>query len=343
MEKEEEGKITFLDIELTRTDDCSIETQVHRKNTHTDQILSYNSNHPTQHKASCLKTLLNRIETHCSTADAKKRELNHLHKILRNNNYPNHFINSVHKRCQRTQRPQNTNTREKSNPEIRRITLPYINKISEISARILEKHNLKVAHKPTNKLKSLFNKHKDRPDNEDKQNAIYQIPCRDCEKVYIGETSKTIKSRITEHKNAIKREDVRSIPAKHVIENDHRFDWTNVKVLNHGKTREAREFKEAWHTLQNPTINRHIDIPAAYHPLQHHNTNRGSQTTNKKPKPNQPINTRQNHPISIVQNQRIKDQEIQPIRRSLRLRNKNRIKAITAPNNTILPDEDLKD
>ena len=202
---------------------------------------------------------------------------------------------------------------------------------------------MKVAHKPTNKLKSLFNKHKDQPDNEDKQNAIYQIPCQDCEKVYICETSKTIKSRITEHKNAIKREDVRSIPAKHVIENDHRFDWTNAKVLNHGKTREAREFKEAWHTLQNPAINRHIDIPTAYHPLQHHNTNRGSQKTNKKPEPNQPIITQQNHPISIVQKQAIKDQEIQPIRRSLRLRNKNHIKAKTAPNSPILPDEDLKD
>ena len=120
---------------------------------------------------------------------------------------------------------------------------------------------------------------------------------------------------LTEHKNAIKPEDARSIPSKHIIKNDHRFDWTNVKLLNHGKTKEAREFKETWHTLQNPTISRHIDIPTAHHPLQHHNTNRGLQTTNKKPEPNQPMSTRQNHPKSIVQNQPIKNQEIQPIRR----------------------------
>ena len=31
------------------------QTQVYRK-THTDQILNYNSNHPTQHKISCIKT-----------------------------------------------------------------------------------------------------------------------------------------------------------------------------------------------------------------------------------------------------------------------------------------------
>ena len=116
MEKEKEGKIAFLDIELTRTDDGSIETQVHRKNTHTDQILSYNSNHNTQHKASCLKTLLNRIETHCSTAEAKKRELNHLHKIFRNNNYPNHFINSVHKRWRNRREEQPGN--QTNNPTL---------------------------------------------------------------------------------------------------------------------------------------------------------------------------------------------------------------------------------
>ena len=177
-----------------------------------------------------------------------------------------------------------------------------------------------MAHKPTNKIKSLFNKHKDQPNNEDKQNAVYQIPCQDCEKVYIGETSKTIKSRITKHKNAIKREDERSLPAKHVTENDHRFDWTEIKILNHAKTREAREFKEAWHSLRNPAINRHIDIPIAYQPLQHHhNTTRGSQTANEKPEQNQPIN--------IIQNQAIEKPETQPIRRTLRLRKKAKIKS----------------
>ena len=52
MEKEKERKIAFLDIELTRTDNGSMETQVHRKNTHADQILNYSSNHPTLTKPS---------------------------------------------------------------------------------------------------------------------------------------------------------------------------------------------------------------------------------------------------------------------------------------------------
>ena len=258
MEKEKDGQIAFLDMLLTRTDNGTIETQVYRKETHTDQILNYNSNHPTQHKVSCLRTLFNRTETHCNTTEAKTKELNHLYKTFAKNNSPKHFINSVYKHKQ-----PHKNAQQNNDAPNRRIVLPYIHKISEITSRILNKLHLKVAHKPTNKLKSAFTKHKDPTDNLDKHNAVYMTPCQDCDNVYIGETSNTIKSRITEHKNAIKREDTRSIPATHAMNNDHRIDWTKTTILDHAETRQAHEFKEAWHSLCNPAINRHIDIPPA--------------------------------------------------------------------------------
>ena len=152
----------------------------------------------------------------------------------------------------------------------------------------------------------MFTQRKDQLDSLDRHNVVYMIPCQDCDKVYIGETSKTIKSRITEHKNAIKRQDPRSLPATHVTNNDHRFDWTKTTILNHADTRHARKFKEAWHSLENLAINRHIDIPAAYQQLpQHQNISRGSKATNRNAEQNQPIN----------------DQTSQPIRHSLRLRN----------------------
>ena len=174
-------------------------------------------------------------------------------------------------------------------------------------------------NKPTNKLKSMFTKHKDQLDSLDRHNVVYMIPCQDCDKVYIGETSKTIKSRITEHKNAIKRQDPRSLPATHVANNDHRFDWTKTTILNHADTRQAREFKEAWHSLENLAINRHLDIPAAYQQLQQRqNSSRGSKATNRKAEQNQPINVEQNQPII--------NQISQPIRHSLRLPNQTHIK-----------------
>jgi hypothetical protein len=55
-EEEHDNKLTFLDVLITKTDNGTLTTQVYCKKTHTDQILNYNSNHPTQHKVSCIKT-----------------------------------------------------------------------------------------------------------------------------------------------------------------------------------------------------------------------------------------------------------------------------------------------
>ena len=49
-EEEHNNQLAFLDVLLTKTNDGTINTQVYRKKTHTDKILKFNSNHPTQHK-----------------------------------------------------------------------------------------------------------------------------------------------------------------------------------------------------------------------------------------------------------------------------------------------------
>ena len=94
-EEEQNNQLAFLDILLTRTEDGTIQTQVYRKKTHTDQILNYNSNHPTQHKISCIRTLFNRINTHCNADHAKTEERKFLYSTFTKNNYPVHFINKV--------------------------------------------------------------------------------------------------------------------------------------------------------------------------------------------------------------------------------------------------------
>ena len=89
------------------------------------------------------------------------------------------------------------------------------------------------------------------------------IPCGDCSQRYIGQTSKKIATRITEHKNAIKRHDLKSLPATHTYDNCHTFNWAKTQLLGRAPTKYAREFKEAWHSTDD-TINRHIDIPTVY-------------------------------------------------------------------------------
>jgi hypothetical protein len=135
-----------------------------------------------------------------------------------------------------------------------RITLPYIHTTSDMAARLLRPFNIDVAHKPTCKLRSNFTKHKDKTHITEKHNTIYIFPCKNYLDKYIGQTTKKIQTRLTEHQNAINRHDYSSLPAKHTDDNGHKFDWSQTRCLGQATTKHAREFKEAWHSLDKQTF-----------------------------------------------------------------------------------------
>nr|VZI00212.1 unnamed protein product [Spirometra erinaceieuropaei] len=79
MEGEVGGKLPFLHVLVCRQPNGQLATSVYRKPL---QMLSYNSNHPLQHKRSCVRTPYRRVETHCSTPAAKLDEIKLLHELL---------------------------------------------------------------------------------------------------------------------------------------------------------------------------------------------------------------------------------------------------------------------
>nr|VZI18628.1 unnamed protein product [Spirometra erinaceieuropaei] len=82
MGEEVVDKLPFLDVLVCRQPNGELTTSVHRKPTNTLQMLSYNSNHPLQHKRSCVRTLYRRVETHCVTPAAKLDEAKRLQELL---------------------------------------------------------------------------------------------------------------------------------------------------------------------------------------------------------------------------------------------------------------------
>ena len=64
-----------------------------------------------------------------------------------------------------------------------------------------------------------------------KKNIVYKVPCMDCEKVYVGETSRNLKRRLTEHKGAVKREDRKNGIATHTWDHEHRVNWEEARVV----------------------------------------------------------------------------------------------------------------
>ena len=115
-----------------------------------------------------------------------------------------------------------------------------------MTARLLRPFNIDIAHKPRHKLRSYFTKHKDKTTTKQTKNAIYMIPCRDCPQRYIGQTSKKIETRITGHKNAKKKDTT----IYHYLQHTHMtFNWTETQLLGRSQTKHAREFKEAWYSI----------------------------------------------------------------------------------------------
>ena len=81
--------LPFLDT-LTEPNPNSIGSKVYRKPT--DRYLDYNSNHPISAKLSVIHTLIHRAKQVCSTPEFLAKEMDHLHNVLQNNNYPAQFF-----------------------------------------------------------------------------------------------------------------------------------------------------------------------------------------------------------------------------------------------------------
>ena len=87
-----ERALAFLDTLSVINDDGSVKTKVFRKETHTDQNLNFQSNHPLEHKTGVVRTLVNRTESIVSNKQEMKEEKHHITKALRLNGYPDWLL-----------------------------------------------------------------------------------------------------------------------------------------------------------------------------------------------------------------------------------------------------------
>ena len=60
MELEKDGSLPFLDANLTRKEDGTLNISVFRKQTHTDRYLQFNSHHPVSAKRAAVRSLFDR-------------------------------------------------------------------------------------------------------------------------------------------------------------------------------------------------------------------------------------------------------------------------------------------
>jgi hypothetical protein len=91
MEKEENGHLPFLDIDIYRKTDGSLGHKVYRKPTHTYLYLHQLSHHHPANKHSVFSSLIHRACALCDQ-DSLSQELDFLTTIFKHNGYNDHQI-----------------------------------------------------------------------------------------------------------------------------------------------------------------------------------------------------------------------------------------------------------
>ena len=126
VEEEKDGSIAFLDTMTTRNPKGTIKSSVYRKATHSHKCLHFNSHHPSQHKRSVARTLLDRAKNIPSSDADKLSEVQHV-------------VDQLIRSCQST-----TVSTNQSQTNRGFVTLPYIQGTSQRIARTWNQFSINV-------------------------------------------------------------------------------------------------------------------------------------------------------------------------------------------------------
>jgi len=84
-----------------------------------------------------------------------------------------------------------------------------------------------------NKLGTIIKEQKDNVSKLSQMNVVYKLSCKECDATYVGQTGRTLKIRISEHRNHINRNTItQSVIIEHRLNFFHEFDWDSVEILD---------------------------------------------------------------------------------------------------------------
>ena len=261
-EREEDGKLAFLDVQIHVLEDGGLKTTVYRKATHTDQYLNGLSHHPLEHKRSVVRSLMNRADNIISTEEDTVQEKDHIRRVLEVNNFDQWML-TIPRRKPDLQNPT-TNTTGGDKDQQRPVTIPYYRGLSEKLQRIFKTHGVPIYHLPWNTLRQSLVHPKDKVDKFQKCGTVYQIVCGSCDEQYIGESKRTLKQRFKEHTRLTPP---LSAVGEHRVNTGHNIPPENLKVLDNEENWFRRRVKEAIHIKRhNPKLNRDkgMELSAIY-------------------------------------------------------------------------------
>lgn len=248
LEQENQGILNYLDFTVYRMND-HILTAWFTKPISAGSLLNFRSSHPLSMKKAVIKNLTDRV-VNLTSREFLPSLLPKIFLLLLRNTYPLSFITTII--CDRLNFLANRSSRENT-PDNRNscnnfIVLPYVPQLhNKMCSFFKEKYNISVVNSILNKNKFVTHK-KDSISKMQNINVVYQLSCKQCDAVYLGQTSRKLEQRVKEHQN-----NVRTIAERqnsvtlHRIQQNHEFDFLNPIILETDSKYYRRLVKETLH------------------------------------------------------------------------------------------------
>ena len=171
------------------------------KPTHTKRYIPYHSHHNPRTTTRVLRCMRDRAHSICHPRKVQQ-EMDHLNQVFQVNGFPENLVKKTlmtHAllRTAETSEPQQLDKAPKT------LCTPYIKGLNEKIAKVCVPLGVKPVFRPKKTLKRELMQVKNRTPEQKQTGVVYEIPCKDCSEVYVGETKRTLKVRLTEHRQAV--------------------------------------------------------------------------------------------------------------------------------------------
>ncbi|VDP98266.1 unnamed protein product [Trichobilharzia regenti] len=205
-------------------------------------------------KVSLALNLVNRARNIITDNDDLKNEITNIKQILIGNCYTEKLLDNI------INRKEHKGKQKIEKSWLSTIAIPYRKDTAEQLQRLFASYNIKVYVKPSNSLDKALVHVKDMVSRLSQSNSFYKVKCSDCAACYIGDSSRQVKVKVSEHRLRTKRPPrnevelkslgKRSVIAMHTIDSGHKIDFDNVGILGRGfHSHKERLTSEALHIL----------------------------------------------------------------------------------------------
>lgn len=248
MEREQNGKLPFLDVLVTRINN-KLDFNVYRKPTNTDRYITRDSYCRKSTKLAAFNSMVYRLCRLPLSVINYMEELKNIKRIANINGYTDEEIETLVEKHSRKMKKLESSTLFSQNKkeEITRASFTFNHTITNYLKPIFKQQGIEMVFTSNNKLKDVLGNPKDKIEDHQKS-GVYEISCSDCNKIYIGQTRRTILARYKEHCSHIKfNRPTKSAVAEHSLgENHFSIQTKNLKLVK--QIRNVRQL-DAWESI----------------------------------------------------------------------------------------------